>query len=81
MRIRFYRLFCVALLLVVTAPAALADSSSFGSIEGIVTDPSGAVIPAATARAHHLATGTTFTASTNKEGLFWFPAAPSEPTS
>jgi len=73
---RFYRLFGVVLLLVVTAHAALADSSSFGSIEGIVTDPSGAVIPAATARARHLATGATFTVSTNNEGLFWFPAAP-----
>jgi outer membrane receptor protein involved in Fe transport len=76
MRTRFYRLFCVALLLVVIARPALADSTSFGSIEGIVTDASGAVIPAATARARHLATGATFTASTNNEGLFWFPAAP-----
>jgi outer membrane receptor protein involved in Fe transport len=72
---RFCRLCWLFLFSVLTLPQG-AESTSLGSIEGIVSDPSGAVIPGATARAHHLTTGVMFNASTNNEGLFWFPAAP-----
>src|SRR6266566_7119014 len=44
-----------------------------GSIEGIVTDSSGAVIPGVTLRVANLSTSDTFSTSTNELGLFRFP--------
>jgi len=46
---------CFALL--ATAGSALAQVGGTGSIEGTVTDPSGAVVSAATVTAANLATG------------------------
>src|SRR5438445_8077637 len=47
-----------------------------GSIEGIVTDSSGAVIPGVTLRVANLSTSDTFNTSTNELGLFRFPVLP-----
>ncbi len=47
-----------------------------GSIEGIVTDSSGAVIPGVTLRVANLSTSDTFNTSTNALGLFRFPVLP-----
>jgi outer membrane receptor protein involved in Fe transport len=66
----------VAFLLLVALPRAVADSTSSGSIEGTVTDPSGAVVNGAAVRIRHLATAATLTTTTNGQGLFWFPVLP-----
>src|SRR5262245_46775337 len=66
----------LALLLLTAVPCALADSTSYGSIEGVVSDPSGAVAPGAAIRIRHLATAATLTTTTNGRGLFWFPVVP-----
>src|SRR6267378_6956552 len=47
-----------------------------GSIEGIVTDPSGAVIPGVALRVTNLDTSATFNTITNELGLFRFPVLP-----
>ena len=47
-----------------------------GSIEGIVTDPSGAVIPGVALRVTNLSTLATFSTTTNELGLFRFPVLP-----
>src|SRR6266478_1374894 len=44
-----------------------------GSIEGVVTDPSGAVIPGVALRVTNLGTSATFSTTTNELGLFRFP--------
>lgn len=59
-------------LCLVLAPALLAQGA--GSINGIVVDPSGAVIPGAKVTA--TGTGKTYTAVTNELGEFVFPAVP-----
>ena len=52
------------------------NATSLGSIEGTVTDPSGAVVSAVTVRIQHLSTAATLSTTTNDQGLFWFPALP-----
>ena len=64
-----------ALLLLSAAPDTFADTT-YGSIEGTVTDPSGAVVPGVSVRIRHLATASTAATTTNAQGLFWFPAVP-----
>src|SRR6266446_755574 len=44
-----------------------------GSIEGVVTDPSGAVIPGVALRVTNLGTSAAFSTTTNELGLFRFP--------
>jgi outer membrane receptor protein involved in Fe transport len=66
----------VAFLLLIAGLRAVADSTSYGSIEGVVNDPSGAVVPAAAVRIQNLATAATLTTTTNGQGLFWFPVVP-----
>lgn len=63
------------LLLTLTLPAAV-QAGNEGSIEGTVVDPTGAVIPGVVLRARNLATSTTFTATSDPEGLFRFPVLP-----
>jgi hypothetical protein len=58
---------CVALL------PACAQSGNQASLEGGITDASGAVIPEAAVRIRNLQTSATFAAATNKDGLFFFP--------
>ncbi len=47
--------------------------SNYGSIGGVVTDPSGAVVPGAAVKARNLNTSVTSVATTNQTGLFWLP--------
>src|ERR1700752_76009 len=57
----------VALLLLVTS--ALAQTVT-GSITGVVTDPSGAVVAGAKVTAENVATGVKTTAQTNADGVY-----------
>ena len=62
-------------LLAATAAAQTTDAS----LSGIVTDPSGAIVPAATVVATSLATGVAQTTQSNESGLYRIPAiAPGE---
>ncbi len=74
------RLILWALLLVcfaVSPPAVLlAQSGDIGSLEGIVTDPSGAVVPGVSVRATDPQHGASFTTTSSAEGLFRFPVLP-----
>jgi len=60
------------LLTLVFAGYASAQSLTLGSIDGRVTDPTGAVIPAASINLKSLDTGETETASTTAEGTYRF---------
>src|SRR6202047_3850421 len=51
----------------------LAWAGISGSISGIVTDPSGSVIPNATVIATNTQTGTNFTIKTDEKGFYSFP--------
>lgn len=59
----------------VLSGCALAQSN-LGSISGVVTDASGAVIPAAAVRASNLDTATAFPAETNAAGAFLLASLP-----
>jgi Carboxypeptidase regulatory-like domain len=48
------------------------------SIQGVVTDPTGAVIPGATLTLQNLATNETFTRTTNADGVYNFNALPAD---
>lgn len=50
--------------------SAFAQSTTDGAIGGLVTDPSGAVIPAANVSAHNLGTGSTSTGASDASGRF-----------
>jgi outer membrane receptor protein involved in Fe transport len=75
MAVRYIWLCGIALLLLNVAQHCFADSTS-GSIEGTVTDRSGAVVPGVAVRIQHLATAVSLSAATNDQGFFWFPAVP-----
>jgi outer membrane receptor protein involved in Fe transport len=65
------RLAAVCLCVLMTAPAALAQSqAATGNIEGRVLDPNGAVIPNAVVTAKNEATGLERTANTDDEGNY-----------
>ena len=72
------RLFVVALLavavLALRAPAAFAQGGSTSTINGTVTDTSGAVIPGASVLVKNAATAGTSEAVTNSDGQFTIPA-------
>ncbi len=69
------RLHRVALLLVVIFLAAMAfGQSSTGTIQGTVTDTSGAVLPNASVTVTNLGTSRAVTLTTNGDGLFSLPA-------
>src|SRR3954449_9135606 len=67
-------LFLVAQL-IVGVPDANAQSDR-GTIQGIVTDQSGGVVPDAKVEIRHLATGTVTSLATNREGLYTAPNLP-----
>jgi len=68
----------LGLCLFLLAPILLlhAQSGNQGSIEGIVSDPSGAVVAGVAVKARNIQTSVTFTATTNEDGLFQFPVLP-----
>jgi len=55
------------------APARVWAQTDFASISGTVTDPGGAVVPAAEVRAVNEETNATFTTQTNQSGNYVFP--------
>ena len=55
------------------------QSGSSGSITGVVTDPSGAVVPNATVEAHNPVSGFSRTAATDASGKFTIPNVPLNP--
>jgi hypothetical protein len=61
-----------AVLLSLLLPAALLSQVGGGSIQGTVTDPTGAVIPAAKVTAENIETANTFQTLSNKAGFFVF---------
>lgn len=69
---RFFVL--MALVVALTLPAAA--QTVRGSIGGVVTDPSGAVVPGAQVKLTHEETGRTREAATDEEGEFQFTALP-----
>jgi hypothetical protein len=71
---RFAALFLLAFSLV-----AYGQSGSSGSITGIVTDPSGAVVPNATVEARNPVSGFSRTTSTDASGKFTIPNVPFNP--
>jgi outer membrane receptor protein involved in Fe transport len=64
------------LLIMVSVAATHAQTGDLGSIEGIATDPSGAVVAGVTVKARNVQTSATFRATTNEDGLFQFPVLP-----
>ena len=59
-------------LLVLVSPAAAQETR--GSIEGIIKDSSGAILPGVTVEARGLTVGSTATAVTDGAGIYRFPA-------
>ncbi|HLJ49477.1 MAG TPA: carboxypeptidase-like regulatory domain-containing protein [Bryobacteraceae bacterium] len=57
------------------APYAMAQTAT-GSVVGVVTDPTGAVVPKAEVQLVNLATNAVLTQTTNDSGQFTFPNAP-----
>ena len=64
---------CFGVVVLLGAPALL-RAQAFGTINGFVTDPSGAVVPAANVTATETQRGTTTSTVTNAEGYYFFPA-------
>ena len=73
--------FSIAFLWAVILPAVTLGQNlgSAGTVKGTVTDPSGAVIPGATATIHNPITGFERTASTDSSGGFSFTNVPFNP--
>ena len=64
------------LLVLLSAPRLAGQVGDQGSIEGVVTDPSGAVVPGAVVEARKSSTAASFSTHTNQDGLFRFPVLP-----
>ncbi len=62
--------------LFLTAGSAFAQVAGTGSIEGIVTDPSGAIVPGASVTATNVATGVDTPVKTTNSGVFAIPTLP-----
>src|SRR3954447_23276855 len=60
----------VCQLIVLGAPGILVGQTGSGTIQGTVTDPTGAVVPAATVTATNVATGVQTPRSTTAAGLY-----------
>jgi hypothetical protein len=66
----------ILLLALVLIPSMHAQSAAEGSVEGSVSDQSGAVLRNVVVSARHISTDIVFTATTNDYGLFCFPVLP-----
>lgn len=58
------------------AAASLSHGQSMSSLNGVVTDPTGAVIPAATVRIENATTGWTRSADSDSSGRYFIPQVP-----
>ena len=57
--------------------AAMAPAQNFeAEVSGVVKDTSGGVVPGAQLTATNIGTGTTYSATSNQDGIFSFPALP-----
>jgi len=72
-------LFCLLVLGYSTAFSTLQAQSNSGSINGTVTDPSGAVIPGATVSIQNPVSAYSRTTTTDTTGHFHFPNLPFNP--
>jgi hypothetical protein len=70
------RVVTVALVALLSAVGPTAWAQFASTLEGVVTDPSGAVVPAATVSITNEATGVAQTGYTTKAGYYRFPALP-----
>jgi len=68
--------FCLFLLLLCFALTPANAQIDRGTIQGVVTDPSGAIIPGAKVKVTQIATNSTIDLSTNSEGIFSAPNLP-----
>jgi len=71
---RGFHIFLSAALVLLSA--GLLWAATTGSISGVLTDPSGAMIPGATVIAMNPATGSENKATTNEKGFYSFPSLP-----
>ncbi|HVH88759.1 MAG TPA: carboxypeptidase-like regulatory domain-containing protein, partial [Terriglobales bacterium] len=69
---RWAKLFTSSLFLFLLVISSSAQNANTGTVFGIVTDPSGAVIPGATVTLHDTATGQERSATTNEVGRYNF---------
>jgi outer membrane receptor protein involved in Fe transport len=69
-RISVVHFFLALAAILLLASGTFAQSTTDGAIGGLVTDPSGAVVPAARVRTHNLGTGGTSTGSTDASGRY-----------
>jgi Carboxypeptidase regulatory-like domain len=74
-----YALFVLAFLLLFAAVRAEAQLGSSGSMEGVVKDPSGSVVPGATVEISYPVSGFRRTAATDADGNFKFTNVPFNP--
>jgi len=58
------------------APSVMAQSASTGSLSGMITDPSGAVIPKAEVTVTYIATGQSHTSTSGLDGAYRFSLLP-----
>src|SRR6266481_10196874 len=65
-------LFCLFTLLLVSSPVIMGQSSSTGTITGIVTDSSGAAVPGATVYLADTTSGSVRPTTTTDKGLYAF---------
>jgi hypothetical protein len=63
----------IALLLLMLSFGAANAQEYRGTIAGSVTDPNGAIVPAATVTVQNVETNVSATATTNDDGAFSFP--------
>lgn len=68
------RAFLLVLVVVATFGAVVAWAAITGSISGVVTDPSGAVVPGVTVVATSISTNVQHTTVTDSKGFYGFPA-------
>ena len=69
-------LYGLAFIMLFAFPALLLSQAYFGTVAGLVTDPSGAVVPGVKMTLTDVGKGYTFTATTNKAGQFVMPSIP-----
>ena len=73
---RFSVFFCLGVLLLLSATSAWAQTSTAGTLAGLVVDEQNAAIPGAEVKATDTSTNAPLTTTTNNEGRYVFSALP-----